>query len=67
MTGEPLRQVQMSMNEIEVPADAVDGERLEVIRLGGPRDGDRIGYATVPRLPDEALYLDVEPEGVAPA
>ena len=55
-----MKQVHISLEITEVPADVGDGERVELIRLGGPRDGGRIGYATVHRLPDGALDLDVE-------
>lgn len=56
-----MKQVHMSLESTEVPADVEDGERVELIRLGGPRDGGRIGYATVRVLHDGALELDVEP------
>ena len=51
-----MKQVHMSLEITEVPADVEDRERVELIRLGGPRDGARIGYATV-RYDEDALEL----------
>ena len=47
-----VRQVFMGIHETETPADLEDGETVEVIRLGGPRDGGRIGYFVVELLAD---------------
>jgi len=60
-----MRQVHMGMTETEVPADVRDGEWLEVIRLGGPRDGARFGYARAEVRGDE-LVLHLEPAGEQP-
>ena len=48
------------MNETETPSDLHDGERVEAIRLGGPRDGDRIGTYVVRVIEDE-VELVLEP------
>lgn len=58
----------MSMDETEVPADIRDGERIEVIRLGGPRDGGRIGVFVVRISADSITLLPVDDEndGVTP-
>ncbi len=60
---EPIvRQVYMGLRETETPSDLKDGERVEIFRLGGPRDGDRIGYAIVEKRQDGGVTLHVVPE-----
>ncbi len=55
-----LRRVYVAMDETETPSDLRDGERVEAIRLGGPRDGDRIGIYVV-RLIEDGVELRPEP------
>ena len=57
----PDRFIGMSMDIITTPADIQDGEVLPAIRVGGPRDGDLIGYATVTLEMDGAISLFIEP------
>jgi len=52
-----VRQVFMGLDETETPADLQDGETVEAIRLGGPRDGGRIGYFVVELLGDGEVRL----------
>ena len=52
----------MGLRETETPSDLKDGERVEIFRLGGPRDGDRIGYAIVEKRQDGGVTLHVVPE-----
>ena len=56
------RQIFVGLRETETPSDLKDGERVELIRLGGPRDGDRIGYAIVEKRQDGGITLHVVPE-----
>jgi len=42
-----VKQIHMSMATIETPADLEHGEVVEAIRLGGPKDGDTIGFYRV--------------------
>jgi len=51
-----LRRVYVAMDETETPSDLRDGERVDAIRLGGPRDGDRIGVYIV-RLIEDGVEL----------
>ncbi len=48
-----LRRIFISMEEIETPTYLSDGEVVEAIRLGGPRDGDVFGYFKVERTGDD--------------
>jgi hypothetical protein len=56
-----LRQIVMYDNDVDVPADAVDGETLPVVRGSGPRDGELMGHATIVKK-DGGLALDFQPE-----
>jgi len=58
-----MRQITMSLEEVETPIDLQDGELVEAIRLGGPRDGDTIGFFEVQRIGDE-ITLNPKPRGL---
>jgi hypothetical protein len=60
------RQIYMSMKVTETPADLRDGERVEAIRLAGPRDGDRIGVFVARLLADGSVELVLEGEELPP-
>lgn len=47
----------------DVPADLVVGERVELVRGNGPREGESMGYATV--TANDENGLEYHTEGIA--
>jgi hypothetical protein len=59
-----MKKIHVYNDVIDTPADLEDGERVEVIRGNGPREGESMGYATV-TMPtgDQCDELKIDFEG----
>jgi hypothetical protein len=65
-----MRRIYMEKEWCEFPADVRDGEVLEIIRRGGPRDGDSMGYGRIATNADGSVgvHWTVEkPVGAEPS
>ena len=60
MPAETARRIIIYNDITDVPADLVVGERVELIRGNGPREGASMGFATITANDENGLVIDAE-------